>query len=178
MTSVIEVEPTNAACAQKRWRLQLSLRALFVVTTVLASLLAVVLSQVDRQRRSVEAITRAGGYVEYEYRSGRDELNESYARQLLRAVLPNDYIDTVKRVHLENCYDFGDSDLARLKDKLRALDNIEKLYLDNTKVSDAGLIHLYGLSSLESIGLHGTFVTPGGAEILQAELPHCAIYLD
>jgi hypothetical protein len=50
-------------------------------------------------------------------------------------------------------------------------------YLDlyGTKVTDAGLVHLAGLSRLDSLNLYCTHVTEKGVENLQRALPSCKI---
>ena len=47
--------------------------------------------------------------------------------------------------------------------------------LNNTKVTDAGLVHLKGLSKLQTLFLQGTKVTDAGVKKLQAALPKCRI---
>jgi hypothetical protein len=42
-------------------------------------------------------------------------------------------------------------------------------------VTDAGLVHLKGLTKLEKLVLSGTMVTDAGAKDLQAALPKCKI---
>lgn len=49
------------------------------------------------------------------------------------------------------------------------------LDLDDTRVTDAGLRHLEGLSALESLSLYNTGVTDEGLRKLQAKLPNCRI---
>jgi len=55
------------------------------------------------------------------------------------------------------------------------LNKLEFLELSNTKVSDAGLEHLKGLSNLEFLYLTDTKVTANGAKKLQTALPKCEI---
>ena len=47
--------------------------------------------------------------------------------------------------------------------------------LHNTKVTDAGLEHLKGLTGLQGLSLERTKVTDGGLAKLQAALPKCHI---
>ena len=49
------------------------------------------------------------------------------------------------------------------------------LGLDDTKVTDAGLVHLKGLTKLEVLVLRRTKVTPAGVKQLQQALPNCKI---
>ena len=49
------------------------------------------------------------------------------------------------------------------------------LYLNNTQVTDAGLVHLKGLSKLQYLDLSNTQVTDEGVKKLQQALPNCII---
>ena len=49
--------------------------------------------------------------------------------------------------------------------------------LSNTQVSDAGLVHLKGLSGLGFLDLDQTQVTVGGVQELGQALPNCNIEL-
>ena len=64
-----------------------------------------------------------------------------------------------------------DSGLVHLK----GLTSLQYLSLDGTKVTDAGLVHLKGLTELRSLRLRKTQVTNAGVEDLQAALPDCSI---
>ena len=52
---------------------------------------------------------------------------------------------------------------------------LQQLGLDNTKIPDAGLEYLKGLSQLEGLAVDGTHVTPEGVKKLQQALPNCGI---
>ena len=58
---------------------------------------------------------------------------------------------------------------------LKGLTNLGFLDLTNTKVTDVGLLHLKGLTSLRIIWLNGTKVTNAGIKRLEAALPKCFI---
>ena len=60
---------------------------------------------------------------------------------------------------------------------LKGLSSLNWLDLDGTQLTDAGLIDLKGLSSLERLDLHQTQVTEGGVQELQQALPNCKIEL-
>ena len=59
---------------------------------------------------------------------------------------------------------------------LKGLTNLQTLNLDGTKITDAGLVHLKGLTSLETLSLNRTKVTDTGVAELQKALPDCKIY--
>ena len=48
--------------------------------------------------------------------------------------------------------------------------------LGNTQVTDAGLVHLRGLTRVKSLNLHNTQVTDEGVKKLQQALPNCRVY--
>ncbi len=58
---------------------------------------------------------------------------------------------------------------------LKGLTNLETLDLAFTKVTGAGLVHLKGLTNLETLWLTGTKVTDAGVASLKEALPNCAI---
>ena len=61
---------------------------------------------------------------------------------------------------------------------LQGLSQLQVLWLDDTKVTDAGLVHLQGLSQLQMLGLRNTKVTDQGVKKLQQALPNCKIVHD
>jgi hypothetical protein len=56
------------------------------------------------------------------------------------------------------------------------LKNLKELDLGATAVSDTGLVHLGGLTSLTNLSLRGTNVSNKGIEELQKALPKCKIH--
>ena len=58
---------------------------------------------------------------------------------------------------------------------LKGLTNLKTLRLALTQITDAGLVHLKGLTNLESLSLFGTQVTDAGIAELQKALPNCQI---
>jgi hypothetical protein len=58
---------------------------------------------------------------------------------------------------------------------LKKLVHLERLFLDGTDVTDAGLEHLKGLAELRILELYATQVTDAGAADLRKALPHCEI---
>ncbi|MGO8689900.1 MAG: hypothetical protein ACLQLG_09715 [Thermoguttaceae bacterium] len=59
--------------------------------------------------------------------------------------------------------------------QLKGLARLTCLDLSQTKVGDAGLDHLKGLTNLRSLTLYSTDVTDGGVKKLQTALPNCKI---
>jgi len=59
---------------------------------------------------------------------------------------------------------------------LRNCTQLEFIRLDGTNnLTDAGLVHLEGLTNLKQAVFDGSFVTQAGAARLQAKLPNCKI---
>ena len=56
---------------------------------------------------------------------------------------------------------------------LRGLTGLRVLWLYDTQVSDAGLVHLRGLTGLRVLNLRSTMVSRGGVDALQGALPQC-----
>ena len=58
---------------------------------------------------------------------------------------------------------------------LTGLTKLKKLYLDGTPVADAGLVHLKGLTELETLSMDETQVTEVGVAEPKKALPKCDI---
>jgi len=58
---------------------------------------------------------------------------------------------------------------------MRDLSALEHLVLSDTLITDAGLVHLEGLTALTYLGLHNTAVTAAGVARLQLALPRRSI---
>ncbi len=61
---------------------------------------------------------------------------------------------------------------------ISGLRELQLLSLDDTRVTDTGLIHLKGLSSLKWLKLSRTKVTDAGIAELQKSLPHLQVIFD
>ena len=73
--------------------------------------------------------------------------------------------------------DLGDAQITDAGiEHLKGFTSLSTLYLNNTQVTDAGLAHLKGLTSLRQIDLAGTKVTHAGIEELRAALPGCRVH--
>ena len=59
---------------------------------------------------------------------------------------------------------------------LKGLTNLQQLNLDGTQVTDAGLVHLKGMPQLQFLGLPNTKLTNAGIVELQQALPKCEIH--
>lgn len=61
-------------------------------------------------------------------------------------------------------------------ENLKGLTSLTSLKLDYTKITDAGLVHLKGLTKLQFLSLSGTKITDAGVAELEKALPNCIIY--
>jgi hypothetical protein len=76
----------------------------------------------------------------------------------------------LKRLEIDFVEGLSDEDLVHLK----GLTSLERLYLDDTQVTDAGLVNLSGLRNLEYLSLESTKVIGPGLTHLK-DLPNLAI---
>ena len=69
------------------------------------------------------------------------------------------------------------AELENLRAKITRNDNGEvvAVNLTVTRVTDAGLVHLKGLTNLKNLGLSNTKITRAGIAELQKALPNCEI---
>jgi Leucine-rich repeat (LRR) protein len=154
----------------RRWT-QVSLRAIFVAVAVLCIVLSLWVVPAERQRRTVAAILDIGGAVDYApflshiQGSGVSDPRESEAfpKTFLRRWLPSDYFDEVHIVLLQNTR-LTDAMLAHL----RGLTSLESLALDNTQNTDAALAHLQSLTGLQYLSLGRSQTTDAGLIHLQS----------
>lgn len=173
------------------WRyIRFSLRGLIVVVLVIGGSLGWIVQGARVQREAVAAIEKAGGTVVYEGDSGRPIYLPRRPASELRALswlvehIGVNYFDRVVRValtgknsaaalpyigdlpHLKSLFldvpNLTDADLVNLK----GLHELVLLSL-NDKVTDAGIKHLKGLSSLGELHLVGTRISDAGIAELE-----------
>lgn len=156
------------ATSKRRW-LQFSLRSGFIMVTLLCVALSLWVVPAERQRRRVAAIEAMGGAVDYVpflalvEGSGVSDprASEAFPVTLLRRWLPPDYFDEVLTVLLTNTR-LTDAGL----DHVRGLTSLQTLGLGNTQDTDAGLARLR-LTGLQQLFLGGSQVTDAGLAQLQ-----------
>ena len=128
----------------KRHWMQVSLRTVLVLVTLLCVALSMWVVPVERQRRAVAAIQELDGSVSY---VEADPASEMFPVTFLRRWLPPDYFDEIVYVNFSR-----------------------------SKATDAALAHLQGLTSLQRLYLNNTQVTDAGLAELRKTLPKCRIY--
>lgn len=141
----------------RRW-MQVSLRTVLVLVTLLCVALGLWVGSAERQRRAVADIEKLGGDVKYVEPAASEKFPVTY----LRRWLPADYFDEIEWVDLANTQ-VTDAGLAYLQ----GLTGLQALWLNNTHVTDAGLAHLQGLSRLQFLELAETEVTDTGLARLE-----------
>lgn len=158
----------DAVTRPRRWfrlRLGVLLLAAALIPAGIGGALRV--NTVLDQKAALAAIQQRGGTVWYDYERAADEpdiiefspRHEREARtppgpSWLRASLGDDFYRRVIRVDFVES-GISDNDLSQLKDHLGALPRLEAVYLEEEKVTDAGMRHLANLDQLRSISLYG-----------------------
>ena len=151
-------------------RFQFSLRGLFFAVTAIALIIgAWVLSPGERQRRAVQRIQRLGGTVNYETPELPDSMS-SFPSLVLRTCLPRDYFDPVIGVNL-----LGTPALDADMKSLRVFSALHVLNLNQTAVSDQGLIHLRRNRNLVIVFIGDTKVTEQGIAEFKKAVPNCDV---
>jgi hypothetical protein len=146
------------ANSKRRW-VQLSLRTVLLLVTLLCVALSLWVVPAERQRRAVAAIEPLGGSVTYAPAQAADQASPI---TFLRRWLPMDYFHAVTLVAFSNAKD-TDAGLAHLQ----GLTGLQAIDLSGTRVTDVGLAHLQGLTGLQALWLNGTKVTDAGLDHLQ-----------
>lgn len=138
---------------KRRW-MQVSLRTVLVLVTLLCVALGRWVALAERQRRAVAAIEAMGGSASY---VDKRATGESFPMAFLRRHLPPDYFNKVYHVNLgwSQCNDMG---LAHLQE----LAGLRRLWLGHAQVTDAGLARLQGLTTLRELDLSATQITDAG----------------
>jgi hypothetical protein len=125
------------------------------------------LQQAKRQREAVAEIEKLGGGVYYDWQCDKNiHVPDFYAKMptshWLRSLFGDDLFQSANVVTLTGTK-VTDAELEHLK----GLSQLQELYLLCTKVTDAGMERLTGLSQLQWLWLGGTKVTDAGLEHLK-----------
>ena len=110
------------------------------------------------------------------YKIKRNELGEVVEMQI-HLFSSNEKLVYVKglakleTLSLRDCRNITDAGLVHLKD----LTSLQSLNLMKTQITDAGLVHFKGLTNLQKLHLSFTQVTDAGIAELQEALPNCEI---
>jgi hypothetical protein len=155
-----------AASLLFRWRFQFTIRALLVLVVVVAipcSWLAVEMKKAREQREAAQAIWEAGiVWYDYQFDASRNFVPtpEPTGAAWLRNLLGDNFFTTVVFAACE----VTDARLEHLK----ALTQLQELFLDGPQLTDTGLEHLKGMTQLRELKLRDTEVSDSGLEHLKA----------
>jgi hypothetical protein len=143
------------------------LRTLLVVITVFGVWLGIKVDQARRQKRAVEGLQALGADIRYEHHRGKngslhDTKNELNVPAWARELCGDDFFQTVRGVYFWQLQApkqiiplrITDEDLKCLAD----LPHLERLYIDNAPLTDAGLAHLKHPKRLRAVNLQHTKV--------------------
>jgi hypothetical protein len=160
-----------AAALLFRCRFQYSLRSLLLLVVAVAipcSWFATEMQQATKQHEAVQAIETVGRAVRYDFETW-DPFRDPFAAPVelpypawLRKLLGDDFCASIRFANLANTQ-ITDAGLVHLQ----GLSQLQGLDLSGTKVTDAGLAHLQGLRKLEVLLLINTQVTDAGLMHLQ-----------
>lgn len=143
-------------------RFQFSLRALFVLVTVVGVWLGVRVNSARRQAAIVAAIEQVDGFVSYDWQFDEDDHETGAihppAPAWLRNLIGDDYFQTVTAVYITNDPYLEDQRLPAV-DQLPAL---KKLALGETQVGDATMPRISKLNHLRVLDISQTNVTDAG----------------
>jgi hypothetical protein len=158
-----------------RRRIQFGFRSLLLFLVVVSLPLgwfAWEMQRARRQREAVEAINMAGGMPHYGHPKDVNSVFsgalyfELRSQRWLGGWLGDDFTSKVSKVETLSRY-FGDNDLTHVG----TLTELRTLVLDHSEVTDAGLVHLKGLTNLEDLSLNNTRVT--SMDFRDARCPLC-----
>ena len=167
-----------------RRRLRFSLRALLLITAVIAVWLASHGNLAQKQRAAIAAIERLGGTIVYEdndYMSFRRLPPDStppgvkWMRQLFGEQQGPRPVEIQLYMSADKAPERFTDNEAKL---VGTLTELEWLVLMDTGLTDAGLMHFRNLRRLNRLDVEGTAVTERGAKELQKYLPNVRVYFD
>jgi hypothetical protein len=162
----------------RSWRrfLRFGVRGLIVLVLVIGAGLGSIVRQAHIQRDAVAAIKEAGGSVTYDWEFDNGKFlpgGKPWAPSWLVDLIGVDFFDRVTFVNLSQAPRLPDTVLAEVG-RLNQLESLE--LAGNESVTDAGLVHLKGLTKLSHLGLNGTQVTNAGMNELKRTLPGLTIH--
>lgn len=174
MTSYEGPASQTKSVVRKSRAWQYSLKALVTCLTFIAIAAGLVTDAVRSARQRIGHISRMGAKVLMSDEcddNGQplfapDHASGKPLSALLNRLLPRELLYDVAAIDLSDT-NIGDKDIERVV----MCANTRRLYLDGTKVTDAGIRRLSGMKRLEFIGLERTAVTEVGFDALRNALP-------
>ncbi|MEX2142884.1 MAG: hypothetical protein WD894_26745 [Pirellulales bacterium] len=151
---------------RRRW-LRFSLRTMLIVITVLSVWLGVKVDQARKQKRAVDTLRAFGADIRYEHHRGKNGLlhnadNELNVPAWARQLCGDDFFQTVRGIYFLQLQRPKQTRPHRITDEelkcLADLPHLERLYIDNAPITDAGLAHLRHPEYLREVNLRQTKV--------------------
>jgi len=139
----------------RRRRFRFSLAMLLLVVTTICIVLGWYASKAHRQFRAVMKLRQLEATVIYDYDV---EDREPTGPKWIRELLGPDAFDRVVIVEFQKPQLIGDDEAQWLAD----LPDLKRLWLHETRVTDAGLAHLSDLHELDDLVIYGTAITDEG----------------
>ena len=166
----------QAKPASRPWRrfLRFSVRGMIVLVLIVGAWLGWIVRSARIQSEAVEAIRDAGGQVQYDWEfAGQDPMKVAHAPppRLLADLVGVDYFSDVTYVLLRGRHSPATFGFVGVFRKLQSIDSagsniddagiacvkglpcLTSLWLSDTRLSDAALIHLRKLTSLSTLDL-------------------------
>ena len=139
-----------------RWRFRMSLRATFLLFTVLIVICGAIASrsfQARSQRRAVSSIVQSGGHVSYTL--SKDSIGQGWFRSSSGLPLPNWLIDVFGMDFFANVWGIYFGDNVSKKDDLSGVDflDVDDVRFYQSRLSDAALTRIGSLDHLKTLGL-------------------------
>ena len=174
----VTVNDPDSQTSKRRW-CQYSLRTLLVLVTssaIVCSWYGCEMQKAADRRRAIEEIVRLGGTVQY-YNPLTNQGEPLRWYSLLRRIHGDEYLGNAVSVSI--IYEFRDDavDTRPITDAellhLKGLTSLEGLHLCCPQITDAGLGHLKGLKNLKGLDVSTTQITVEGVNTLRRALPDC-----
>ena len=143
-------------------RLRITLGVSMILIACLAVPMAWMVNHARTQNLALSAISRGGGFVMYDFQRSPDGMilndgTEDPAPNWIRRTVPKHYYRNFNVASLR-----GPNVDDAILGKIDGMEQIEELYLDNSRVTNSGLARLRGLKHLKFLDLNGTQVTDDG----------------
>ena len=151
------------AQGRSRWR-TFSLRAFFILVTLVSVIVGYLLTKVQPMVRQWEAVDR---FVE---QGAEIETRPSELSDLIKRFLPEDRNSDITMIKLNGCQ----GDISETMKGLRHLPHLERLYLTNLKLEDEDIADISQLVKLRRLALWCNKLTDASAASL-ASLPNLEV---
>jgi len=160
------------ACLLFRWRFQFTIRSLLLLTVAVALASGWLAVERERARKQTEAVDRVyacRGRVSWDPQPtswGPRPREPEWLRSLLG--------DEFFRFESDVEFDFN-SDIEAGLEAIEGLTQLQRLWLNETRISDVGVERIKTLPQLQELFLGNSQISDDGLKKLQQALPNCKI---